>query len=266
MNGKLPAALTIAGSDPSGGAGIQADIKTFTALGVYGQSVITSLTAQNIYEVRAIQDIPPDFVGKQFDSLYDDLGFNAVKIGMLSNRSIIQEVINKINEYKIKKIVLDPVIVSSSGTSLLKDNAVELLKNELIPKSYILTPNILEAAALTGIIINNLSSMKQSAIKLKELGCRYVIIKGGHGYDPDYSTDLLYDGKEFKQFKAKRIHTVNTHGTGCTFSAAICANLARSIGTSEAVKASKKYITKALSSSLGIKKKERRLIHYWNIK
>jgi hydroxymethylpyrimidine/phosphomethylpyrimidine kinase len=266
MNEKLAVALTIAGSDPSGGAGIQVDLKTFSSFRVYGQSVITSLTAQNNSAVTSIHNLPPKFIGEQFDSLYNDLGFNAVKIGMLSNKSIIQEVINKINEYKIKKIVLDPVIVSSSGTSLLKDNAVELLKNELIPKSYILTPNILEAAALTGIIINNLSSMKQSAIKLKELGCRYVIIKGGHGYDPDYSTDLLYDGKEFKQFKAKRIHTVNTHGTGCTFSAAICANLARGIGTSEAVKASKKYITKALSSSLGIKKRERRLIHYWNIK
>jgi len=262
MNEKLPVALTIAGSDPSGGAGIQADLKTFTALSVYGQSVITSLTAQNTYEVSAIQDIPPDFVGKQFDSLYDDLGFNAVKIGMLSNRNIIRIVADKIKEYKIKNIVLDPVIVSTSGASLLNKNAIGLLKSELVPRSLILTPNIPEAEILTGMRIDGLKSIKQAVAELWEMGCSYVLMKGGHRRDNVNSNDFLYDGKSFIEFRAKRVHMVNLHGTGCTFSAAVCAGLAKGKSVEDSIRSAKKFISSSLHKSLGYKKKQRRLIHY----
>jgi len=262
MNKKLPVALTIAGSDPSGGAGIQADIKTFTALGVYGQSVITSLTAQNIFEVTAIQDIPPAFVAKQIDALYNDLGFDSVKIGMLSNKKIIGIVAEKIKQYKIKNVVLDPVIVATSGALLLNKNAIGLLKSELIPRSLVITPNIHEAEVLTGKTIRETESIKQAASELRELGCPYVLIKGGHRRDTVNSNDLLYDGKSFTEFRAKRLSSINFHGTGCTFSAAICAGLALGKDLENAVRSAKKFVSISLARSLGYKKKQRRLIHY----
>ena len=262
MKEKLSTALTIAGSDPSGGAGIQADLKTFSSFGVYGQTIITSLTAQNIHEVKSIQDLPQKFIGQQFDSIFEDLGVNAAKIGMLSNRNTLRVVIDKIREYKIKKIVLDPVIAATSGARLLNANALKLLKEELSPLCHIITPNIPEAEALTGITIDGNPALKQAAVEIKKLGSRYVLIKGGHRRDTVNSDDLLYDGRNFTQFKAKRVKSINIHGTGCTFSAAICANLAKGVETEEAVKASKKYISTGLKKSLMIKKKERRFIHY----
>lgn len=262
MNAKLPVALTIAGSDPSGGAGIQADLKTFTALSVYGQSVITSLTAQNIYEVTAIQDVPPEFVGRQIDAIHNDLGFNAVKTGMLSNKKIIGVVADRIKHYKIKNVVVDPVIISTSGSVLLNKNAIGLLKSDLIPKSLVITPNIHEAEVLTGRAIKGIKSIKQAAIELRELGCPYVLIKGGHRRDTVNSNDLLYDGRKFTEFSAKRLKSMNFHGTGCTFSAAICAGLANGSNLEDAVRAAKRYISGSLRKSLGLKKKQRRLIHY----
>ena len=262
MKEKLSTALTIAGSDPSGGAGIQADIKTFSSFGVYGQSIITSLTAQNIHEVKSIQNLPQKFIGEQFDAVFEDLGFNAAKIGMLSSRSIVGTVIDKIKQYKIKKIVLDPVIAATSGVRLLDVNALKLLREELIPLCHIATPNIPEAETLTGITIDNTPALKQAAVELKKLGCGYVLIKGGHRRDTANSDDLLYDGRKFRHLRAKRIKSLNLHGTGCTFSAAICANLAKGVETEDAVKASKKYILKGLKDSLKIKKKEIRFVHY----
>lgn len=262
MNRKLPVALTIAGSDPSGGAGIQADIKTFTTLGVYGQAVITSLTAQNIREVTAIQDITPQFIGTQIDTLHKDLGFNAVKTGMLSNRKIISMVAKKARQYSIKKLVVDPVIVSTSGTLLLNKNAIGLLKSELIPMSLIITPNIHETEVLTGKTIKDNESIKEAAIELRKLGCAYVLIKGGHRRDSANSNDLLYDGNKFTEFRARRLSGMDFHGTGCTFSAAICAGLAKGNNVEDAVRSAKKYITSSLSRSLDYKRKERRLIHY----
>jgi len=262
MNNKLPVALTIAGSDTSGGAGIQADIKTFTALGVYGQSVITSLTAQNIVEITAVQDISPEFVAKQIDALHRDLGFNSVKIGMLSNKKIIGIVADKIKQYKIKNVVLDPVIVATSGALLLRKNAIGLLKSELIPKSLIITPNIHEAEVLTGKTIRGIKLIKQAAVELKDLGCSYVLIKGGHRRDTVNSNDLLYDGKIFTEFRAKRLSSMNFHGTGCTFSAAICAGLALGKNPEDAVRSAKKFISTSLARSLVYKKKQRRLIHF----
>ena len=262
MKKKLSTALTIAGSDPSGGAGIQADLKTFSYFGVYGQSIITSLTAQNIHEVKSIHSLPPKFIGEQFDSIFEDLGFNAVKIGMLSNRNIVSTVINKIKEYRIKKIVLDPVIAATSGARLLNVNAVKLLKEELIPLCHIITPNIPEAEILTGIYIDSNKALKQAAEELKQLGSRYVLLKGGHRRDTVNSDDLLYDGRNYTKYKAKRVKSLNLHGTGCTFSAAICANLAKGVEMEDAVKASKKYISKGLKDSLKLKKKDRRFVHY----
>ena len=262
MNSKLPVALTIAGSDPSGGAGVQADLKTFTSLGVYGQAVITSLTAQNINEVTAIRDIPPEFIGQQIDTLHNDLGFDAVKTGMLSNRKVISTVTEKVKEYRINNLVVDPVIISTSGTVLLKDNAINLLKSDLIPKCLLLTPNIHEAEVLTGIKLKCPDEIKKAAIELRDLGCPYVLIKGGHSKDTESSNDLLYDGKNFREFRAKRIKGINLHGTGCTFSAAICAGLAAGKSIEDAITSAKKYISASLKSSLEYKKKQRRLIHF----
>ena len=262
MNRKLPVALTIAGSDPSGGAGVQADLKTFTSLGVYGQAVITSLTAQNINEVTAIRDIPPEFIGKQIDTLHKDLGFDAVKTGMLSNRKVISTVAWKVKEYGIKNLVVDPVIISTSGTLLLKENAINLLKSELIPKCLLLTPNIHEAEVLTGSKLTGPDAIKKAAIELRDLGCPYVLIKGGHSKDTENSNDLLYDGKKFREFRAKRIKGINLHGTGCTFSAAICAWLAAGKDIEDSITSAKKYISSSLKRSLEYKKKQRRLIHF----
>ncbi len=262
MNKKLPAALTIAGSDPSGGAGIQADLKTFTANGVYGQAVITSLTAQNIHEVSAIEDVSPAFIGKQIDAIQKDLGLNAVKTGMLSNRKVISIVTEKLREYHVKNLVIDPVVVSTSGTLLLNRNAVGILKSELIPLGLIITPNIHEAEVLSGIKIKGAESAKQAAIELRTLGCPYVLIKGGHGSDNVNSNDMLYDGKKFTEFRAKRLSGMDLHGTGCTFSAAICAGLAKGKNVEESVRSAKRYISSSLARSLDYRKKERRLIHY----
>ena len=243
MNRRIPVALTVAGSDTSGGAGIQADLKTFTAMGVYGQSVITSLTAQNIHEVSAVKDMPPEFIKKQFDALRGDLGFNAVKTGMLSNRNIVKAVAGKIRQYKIRNFVLDPVLVSTSGKKLLNKNAISLLKKDLVPLSLVITPNIPEAEVLTGMKISGSESVKQAAAELIKLGCKYVLIKGGHRRDNINSNDLLFDGKKFTEFRAKRVHMVNLHGTGCTFSAAICAGLAKGNDVEEAVRKAKSFIT-----------------------
>lgn len=262
MNRKIPVALTVAGSDTSGGAGIQADLKTFTAFGVYGQSIITSLTAQNIHEVTAIKDVPPGFISKQFDALHGDLGFNAVKTGMLSSRNILRKVAEKIRQYKIKKFVLDPVLVSTSGAVLLNRNAIGILKSDLVPLSLVLTPNIPEAEILTGMKIKDAGSMKEAARELFKLGCRYVLIKGGHGSDNTSSNDFLFDGKSFTEFRAKRVLKVNLHGTGCTFSAAVCAGLAKGSTVEEAVRMAKKFIYTSLIKSHDYKRNQRRLIHY----
>ena len=262
MKEKLCTALTVAGSDPSGGAGIQADLKTFSAFGVYGQSVITALTAQNINEVKSIHNLPGKFIGEQFDSLAEDLGFNAVKIGMLSNRGVVETVTGKIIEYKLKKIVLDPVITSSTGARLLGRGAIKLFKEELVPLSLILTPNIPEAEELSGIRIDDIKSLKKAAEELKKLGCTYVLIKGGHRRDVDSSDDVLFDGKSFTHFRAKRVKSTTLHGTGCTFSAAICANLAAGEKIHDAVRIAKKYMSRGIRESLKLRKKDRRFVHH----
>jgi len=247
----MKTALTIAGSDSGGGAGIQADLKTFSALGVYGMSVLTSITAQNTLGVQGIHDLPPEFVGLQIDSVMQDIGADAVKIGMLSNIQIIKIVSKKIKEYKVKNLVIDPVMVAKGGDRLLKEDAVEALKQDLIPLAMIVTPNLIEAEVLSGLKIQNIIDIKEAAQKIHRLGPKNVLIKGGHLLSNE-AIDLLYNGENFREFKAERINTKNTHGTGCTLSSAIAAGLAQGKKVEEAVNTAKKYITLAIKNSLDI--------------
>jgi len=243
--------LTIAGSDSGGGAGIQADLKTFSALGVYGMSVLTSITAQNTLGVQGIHDLPPDFVGLQIDSVMQDIGADAVKIGMLSNAQIIKTVSKKIKKYQVKNLVIDPVMVAKGGDRLLKVNAVKELKENLIHLAMVVTPNLDEAEVLSGLRIQNIEDVKEAARKIHKLGAKNVLIKGGHLLSAE-AIDFLYNGESFKEFKAERIDTKNTHGTGCTLSSAIAAGLAQGKEVEEAVSTAKRYITLAIQNSLEI--------------
>jgi len=244
-------ALTIAGSDSGGGAGIQADLKTFSVLGVYGMSVLTSITAQNTTGVQGIHDLPPEFVGLQIDSVMQDIGAHAIKTGMLSNSQIIKIVSEKIKKFIVKNLIVDPVMIAKGGDRLLKEDAIESLKYELIPLATMVTPNLSEAEVLSGIKINNLDNMKEAAQKIFELGTNNVLIKGGH-LSSDDAIDVLYNGNTFKEFKARRFETRNTHGTGCTFSSAITAELAKGTNIEEAVSIAKRYTTLAIENSLNI--------------
>lgn len=241
--------LTIAGSDCSGGAGIQADLKTIAAHKLYGMSVITSLTAQNTTGVYGIEDVNPDFVAKQLDCVFEDIFPDAVKIGMISNKDICEVIIDKIHEYKPNNIVIDPVMVSTSKNKLLKDNSLYFLIDKLLPLGTIITPNIPEAEIISGYIINNSEQMLTAAKKIfNKLKCP-VLLKGGHSLDN--SDDLLYNtGTEW--LKASRINNPNNHGTGCTLSSAIACNLATGYNLSDSVKNAKKYVYDALSAQLNL--------------
>jgi len=244
-------ALTIAGSDSSGGAGIQADLKTFSALGVYGMSVLTSITAQNTIGVQGVHDLPPDFVGLQIDSVMQDIGADAVKTGMLSNAQIIKIVSKKIKEYQVRNLVIDPVMITKGGDRLLREDAVKELKEDLIPLAIVVTPNFSEAEVLSGLRIKNIEDMKEAAREIYKLGAKNVLVKGGHLLSEE-AIDLLYNGQTFSEFKAERIDTKNTHGTGCTLSSAIAAGLAQGKEVEEAVEIAKRYITLAIKNSLTI--------------
>jgi hydroxymethylpyrimidine/phosphomethylpyrimidine kinase len=246
-----PIAVTIAGSDSSGGAGIQADLKTFAALGVYGASVLTALTAQNTQGVAAIHDVPADFIAAQIDAVFSDLDIGAVKIGMLSQAAAIEAVAQGLARHRAKNIVLDPVMIASSGDSLLAPGAVELLRRELIPRALVVTPNLPEAAALAGsALARNEAEMEIQARVILSLGARHVLIKGGHG-DADDSVDLLIGQNpefgEVVRLSAKRIATKNTHGTGCTLSSAIAAGLAKGRDVVTACQEAKTYVTATIA-------------------
>ncbi|MEM1896562.1 MAG: bifunctional hydroxymethylpyrimidine kinase/phosphomethylpyrimidine kinase [Ignisphaera sp.] len=246
-------ALTIAGSDSGGGAGIQADLKTFAALGVHGMSVITSVTAQNTYEVRAVHDIPLDIIKAQFEAVVEDIGVDAAKTGMLSRYEVVELVSSLIKSYSIP-VVVDPVMVAKSGAPLLKENAVEALIKYLIPIATVVTPNRFEAEKLTSIAIKSIDDAKRAARKIVEdLGARAAIVKGGH-MEGEESIDILYVDGVYREFRAKRIETRNTHGTGCSFSAAIAAELAKGKNIVEAVKTAKEFITIAIEHGLPIGK------------
>jgi len=238
-------ALTIAGSDSGGGAGIQADLKTFAALGVFGTSAITSVTAQNTVGVQGVYDLPAKFVGRQIDSILEDIVIDAAKTGMLSSAAIIQVVAEKVNAYRIERLVVDPVMVAKGGAPLLQSDAVKVLIEHLLPLALVVTPNVPEAEALTGLTITELNGMRQAARQIHDFGPRHVVLKGGHL--GGRAIDLLFDGSSFTEFDAERIDTPHTHGTGCVFSAAITAELAKGSPVPEAIATAKRFITAAIS-------------------
>ncbi len=246
-------ALTIAGSDSGGGAGIQADLKTFCAFGVYGMSSITSITAQNTKGVEAIFDLPPSLVAKQIECVVSDIGVDAAKTGMLSNSSIIEVVAQEIKKFNIEKLVVDPVMVSKSGALLLQRDAVDTLVERLFPLSFLITPNLPEASFLVGEEIKNVSDMERACVSLKKWGPRYVLLKGGH-LPGEEIVDILFDGEKFTLFPAPRVATKNTHGTGCTYSAAICALLSLGYPITEAVKVAREYMSEVIAHSLDLGK------------
>lgn len=245
-----PRAMTIAGSDSGGGAGIQADLKTFFALGAYGTSVLTAVTAQNTVEVAAIAEVPDEVVIAQIDTVAEDIGADAVKTGMLSNRSIIENVADRLEAWGIPWLVVDPVMVSKSGASLLNPNAVSALKKELLPLASIVTPNIPEAEILAGLPIANDDDIREAARRIHALGPRFVIVKGGHREGP--AIDLVFDGSTFLPIEGERIDTRHTHGTGCTYSAAITAFLAWGLPPIEAIQMAKRYLEAALRTATSI--------------
>lgn len=263
MSSRIPRALSIAGSDSGGCAGIQADLKTFTALGVFGMSVVTSVTAQNTQTVAGIHELPSEFVELQIDAVLSDIGADAVKLGMLPNESIVSSVAKKLRDYGTEKIVLDPVMISTTGAALADSGAVKAIIGKLLPITFVVMPNILEAETLIGQKVATVDDMKGAARKIKSLGPRYVLIKGGHLDSSPDSVDVLYDGSDFAEFSAPRINTKNTHGGGCTYSAAVCAYLAKGESLYEAVKEAKKYVTEAISKSFGLGQGHGPLNHFW---
>lgn len=242
-------ALTIAGSDSGGGAGIQADLKTFSAFGVYGMSVLTALTAQNTVGVQGVFEVPPAFVRKQIDSVLTDIGADAVKTGMLANAEIIEAVAAGLRAHRVTTLVIDPVMVAKSGDPLLRPTAREALIRELLPLALVVTPNRHEAEVLTGMTITTRADMETAARRIRALGPHVVVVKGGHVEAGDESVDLLFDGDQVHLLLAPRIATANTHGTGCTFASAIAAGLARGLAVLDAVEMAKHYLTAALAAA-----------------
>ena len=261
---KMKTALTIAGSDCSGGAGIQADIKTMTMNGVYAMSAITALTAQNTTGVRKIQESTPEFLEQQIDAVFEDIFPDAVKIGMVSSSEIVCVIADRLKYHKAKNIVVDPVMVATSGSSLMKTDAVKTLIDVLLPIATLVTPNIPESEVLSGISIENKEDMQMSA---KTIGDKYscaVLLKGGHSIND--ANDLLYANGEFKWFYGKRIDNPNTHGTGCTLSSAIAANLAKGFNVSDSVRKAKEYISDALAAGLDLGQGSGPLMHNFDLK
>lgn len=244
-------ALTIAGSDSGGGAGIQADIKTFQELKVYGMSAITAITAQNTLGVDGVYPMSLEAIEKQLECIAVDLKPDALKTGMLFNSEIIELVANKIEQYKWENLVVDPVMIAKGGANLLQQEATESMKKKLLPLATVITPNIPEAEILTGINIRNMEDRKEAAKRLNAMGVSYIIIKGGHGNEEE-SVDLLYDGSNYSSLVAERIPTKNTHGTGCTFSAAITAALANRYSINDAFQLGKDFIHQAIKMDIHI--------------
>jgi len=239
-----PKALTIAGSDSGGGAGIQADLKTFTAFRVFGMSVLTAITAQNSLGVQGVENLPPEFVARQIDSVLGDFGTDAAKCGMLSTAGIVRAVAAKLRQYRVEKLVVDPVMIAKSGDPLLQPDARAALVAEVLPLALVVTPNLHEASALAGMPVGDREAMEEAARRIHRLGPRCVLVKGGHLKGD--AVDVLWDGREFATFSAPRIETPHTHGTGCTYSAAIAAGLANGLPLRDAVRRAKAYVTQAI--------------------
>ncbi len=256
----MPRALTIAGSDSSAGAGIQADLKTFAALGVYGLSALTAITAQNTLGVRMAEDLAPELVEAQIDAVLEDIGADAAKTGMLSSPAIIEAVAGRVRKWGLRLIV-DPVMRAKSGDPLLRPEAVATLRAQLLPLAEVVTPNLPEAEALIGRHIETLDDMRAAASAILALGPRHVVVKGGHRTTEP--VDIYFDGKRFLELRSERIQTPHTHGTGCTFSAAITALLARGMPVEEAVAVAKQYITGAIRHAPGLGHGHGPVGHFW---
>ena len=248
---KLPVALTIAGSDSGGGAGIQADLKTFAALGVHGTSALTAITAQNTLGVIDILEVPPALVAAQIEAVMLDIGAQAAKTGMLSSAAIIEAVVSAITHFDIVNLVVDPVMVAKGGARLLRDDAVDALRRRLLPLAAVVTPNLPEAEVLLGRPIRTLDDRRQAARDLVALGARAAVVKGGHG-DEDQAIDHYFDGTDLIELRSPRIATTNTHGSGCVFSAAIAAGLAKGSDSLASVHHAKEFITGAIERSLEV--------------
>jgi len=255
--------LTIAGSDCSGGAGIQADLKTITCHKMYGMSVITALTAQNTLGVYGVSESSPEFVCMQLDAIFADIFPDAIKIGMVSNKHIIKEIADKLKEYNAKNIILDPVMVATSGSNLLNDDAIEMLITKLMPLATLITPNIPEAECLCEYEINSKDSMEKAAVKISKIFHGHILIKGGHL--KDCSDDLLYSEGKFIWYKQTKLSNPNTHGTGCTLSSAIACNIAKGLNVEESILYAKHYVTGALSTDLNLGKGNGPLNHCFNL-
>ncbi|MFP6636295.1 MAG: bifunctional hydroxymethylpyrimidine kinase/phosphomethylpyrimidine kinase [Dehalococcoidia bacterium] len=258
---KIPKAMTIAGSDSGGGAGVQADLKTFAALGVYGASTLTAITAQNTVAVTAVHEIPTDVITAQIDAVLTDIEADAVKTGMLSSSDIIECVCEALELHGVQRLVVDPVMIAKSGDALLREDAIGSLRTRLLPLAMVVTPNIPEAEALTETTIVSDADVRRAAEAIVGMGARSVVVKGGHREGP--ATDLFYDGKEFKEFTAPRFDTVNTHGTGCTFASAVAAGLARGMVVTDAVALAKDYVTEGIRHSFSIGQGHGPLNHFY---
>ena len=244
----IATALTIAGSDPSGGAGIQADLKTFSTLKVYGMSVIAALTAQNTVGVLNSMDVPAAFVAEQLDAVMTDIHPMAVKTGMLGKSDVVDVVSSRLRKYGVTNLVVDPVVYSTSGSALLQDDALDVLRRRLLPLALVVTPNLFEAQLLTGRTIHTVGDMEEAALDIHGLGAKHVLIKGGHMEGAP--TDVFFDGDQFERLERDRINTADTHGTGCVLAAALTAYLARGESVKSAVHLSKDFVTTAIRNSL----------------
>ena len=247
----IPKVLTIAGSDSGAGAGIQADLKTFGANGVYGTSVITAITAQNTQGVTEVMEIPTGIVGSQIDAVLSDIGTNSVKTGMLFSSEIISCIAQKLSDHKVRKIVVDPVMIAKGGDELLQEEAMAALKEILIPMATVVTPNIPEAVALTGVDIVDDFSAREACKILQNMGRETVVVKGGH-MKGNSASDLFYDGSTFKAFTTKRVNSKNTHGTGCTFASAVACGLAKNETPILSVSNAKTYVTGAILNNFSV--------------
>ncbi|WP_028559717.1 bifunctional hydroxymethylpyrimidine kinase/phosphomethylpyrimidine kinase [Paenibacillus pinihumi] len=250
-NDKLPRALTIAGSDSGGGAGIQADLKTFQELGVYGMSALTAITAQNTTGVQAVYPLKPEEVVQQIRSIGSDIGTDALKTGMLFSSEIIRAIAGEVKAQGWTRLVVDPVMIAKGGAALLRDDAVQAMREELFPLAEIVTPNIPEAEVLTSMEIRNAESKREAAKRLADFGARHVIIKGGHDEGAE-AIDLLYDGRSFTELAGRRVKTGHTHGTGCTFSAALASGLAQGLAINAALQQAKAFIQAAIEDGIRI--------------
>lgn len=255
-------ALTIAGSDSGSGAGIQADLKTFAAHGVYGLSAITAVTAQNTLGVTSWLALPSDLVTAQIEAVVSDLGCDAVKTGMLANAALVEAVAAAIETLDLPHVVVDPVMIAKSGDRLLEDDAIAAIKAELLPRASVVTPNIPEAEALSGLRVVTLDDAREAARRIVRMGPAAVVVKGGHLDRPDV-VDLLYDGTRFHEFVSPRVVTTSTHGTGCTFAAAVAANLALGHPLVEAVPMAKAYVSGAMTHARGLGRGHGPLDHFW---